>query len=44
VSNIGDVGAVILLRTTQSREDMTREFGAIDGVSRVERVRDPMTS
>ncbi len=33
-----DVGAVILLCTTQSREDMARVFGAMKGVSRVERV------
>jgi hypothetical protein len=36
-----DVGAVILLCTTRSREDMACVFGAMKGVSRVERVRGP---
>ena len=36
-----DVGAVILLCTTRSLEDMARVFDATKGVSRVERVRGP---
>jgi hypothetical protein len=41
VSTDGDVAAVILLRTTRIREDMTPVFAAIDGVSRVECLRRP---
>jgi hypothetical protein len=35
------VGAVILARTTRNREEVVREIGAIEGVSRVEHVQGP---
>ncbi len=34
------VAAVVLLRTTRSRTDMTHAFGA-EGIARVERIRGP---
>ncbi len=36
-----EIGAVILLCTTRSLEEMARVFGATEGVFRVERVRGP---
>lgn len=36
-----DIGAVIMLCTTRSLEEMARVFGAAEGMSRVERVRGP---
>ena len=36
-----DVGAVILLCTTRSREDVARVWDATEGLCRVERVRGP---
>ena len=41
MSTSEDAAAVVLLRTTQSRQDMARVFDAMEGVSRVERVRGP---
>jgi hypothetical protein len=41
VSMDGDVEAVVLLCTLRSGEDMTGLLDAMDGVSRVERVRGP---
>jgi len=36
-----DAGALVLLRATPSPRDLVRVFGAMEGVSRVERVRGP---
>jgi hypothetical protein len=41
VSAREEVGAVVLLRTTRSKRDMVRVFGAMQGVSRAEPVRGP---
>ncbi|MDQ4026947.1 MAG: Lrp/AsnC family transcriptional regulator [Actinomycetota bacterium] len=35
------VGAIVLLRTTRSKRDMVRVFGAMQGVSRAEPVQGP---
>ena len=35
------VGAIMLLRTTKSKRDMVRVFGAMQGVSRAEPVQGP---
>lgn len=36
-----EVGAVVLLRAARGRQDLARLFGAMQGVSRVDRVRGP---
>lgn len=41
MSTDGEIGAVVLLRTKRSGEDIARVLGAMEGVSRVERVQGP---
>jgi hypothetical protein len=41
MSTEGGLGAVVFLRTTRAGADMARALGAMEGVSRVERVRGP---